>query len=292
MGIRPYGQRPQNPEVLRASYLAKRLRVEPETVKAHLARMEASKFIRFYPTYPNFRHLGITSAAYLFRVPDDDQKAAAIERVQAIDGLVEVHNFLGAEMCVEVTCRADHDLNKKLRLLAEFTGDANPSRFYDRDLPPRPPAAHAPGLADREGVAISGPPAAGGRGERARGERTDGPAAIRSDDGRGQHVHRAGGGPEQGPRNNPLRAPLLHDAAGRRLDPPACPPDVRGSVPVPLHPRVGRPRELRCAPRRGRYGGDRDDAPAGSPHPRHRKGVGAHVSELVRVHGLDRRGDR
>jgi len=138
MGIRPYGQRPQNPEVLRASYLAKRLRVEPETVKAHLARMEASGFVRFYQAYPNFRHLGIASAAYLFRVPDDDQKAAAVERVQAIDGLVEVHNFLGAEMCVEVTYRADHDLNKKLRLLAEFTGDANPFRFYDRDLPPVP----------------------------------------------------------------------------------------------------------------------------------------------------------
>ncbi len=138
MGIRPYGHRPQDLEALRASYLARRLRVEPETVKAHLARMEASGFIRFYQTYPNFRHLGFASAAYLFRVPDDDQKAAAVERVRAIDGLVEVHNFLGAEMCVEVTYRADHDLTKKLRLLAEFTGDANPSRFYDRELPPVP----------------------------------------------------------------------------------------------------------------------------------------------------------
>jgi len=136
MGIRPYGQRPQKPEVLRPSYIAKRLRVGPETVKAHLARMEASGFIRFYQVYPNFRHLGVASAAYLFRVPDDDRKAAAMERLQPIDGLVEVHNFLGAEMCVEVTYRAQHDLSKKLRLLAEFTGDGNPTRFYDRDMPP------------------------------------------------------------------------------------------------------------------------------------------------------------
>ena len=138
MGIRPYGHRPQNPEVLRPSYLATRLRVEPETVKAHLARMEASGFIRFYQVYPNFRHLGLASAAYLFRVPDDDRKAAAVERVQLIDGLVEVHNFLGAEMCVEVTYRAEHDLSKKLKLLAEFTGDEDPVRFYDRDMPPVP----------------------------------------------------------------------------------------------------------------------------------------------------------
>lgn len=138
MGIRPYGQRPQNPDVLRPSFLAKRLHVEPETVKAHLARMEAAGFIRFYQAYPNFRHLGIASTAYLFRVPDDDQKAASLERLQPIDGLVEIHNFLGAEMCVEVTYRAEHDLTKKLRLLAEFTGDSEPTRFYDRDLPPVP----------------------------------------------------------------------------------------------------------------------------------------------------------
>ncbi|HEV8595602.1 MAG TPA: winged helix-turn-helix transcriptional regulator [Thermoplasmata archaeon] len=136
MGIRPYGHRPQNPEVLRPSHLAKRLHIEPETVKAHLARMEASGFIRFYQVYPNFRHLGLESAAYLCRVPDDDQKASAIERMQLIDGLVEVHNFLGAEVCVEVTYRAEHDLSRKLRLLAEFTGDAKPTRFYDRDMPP------------------------------------------------------------------------------------------------------------------------------------------------------------
>jgi DNA-binding Lrp family transcriptional regulator len=140
MGIRPYGPRPQNPDTLRPSFLAKRLGVEPETVKAHLARLEGAGFVRFYQVYPNFRHFGLESAAYLFRVPDDDRKAQAIERIQPIDGLVEVHNFLGPEMCVEVAFRVDHDLNKKLRLIGDFTGDADPIRFYDRDTP----AVHRP----------------------------------------------------------------------------------------------------------------------------------------------------
>ena len=135
MGIRPYGPRPQNPGTLRPSFLAKRLGVEPETVKAHLARLEAAGFVRFYQVYPNFGHLGLRSSAYLFLVPDDDRKAQAIERAKHIDGLVEVHNFLGAEMCVEVTYRAEHDLSKKLHLLEDFTGDGNPLRFYDRDMP-------------------------------------------------------------------------------------------------------------------------------------------------------------
>lgn len=143
MGIRPYGPKPQNPETLRPSFLAKRLGVEPETVKAHLARLEAAGFVRFYQVYPNFGHLGLRSSGYLFRVQDDDRKAQAIERVQHIDGLVEVHNFLGAEMCVEVTYQAEHDLSKKLRLLEDFTGDGNPRLFYDRDKPTvRRPLGH------------------------------------------------------------------------------------------------------------------------------------------------------
>lgn len=135
MGFRPYGARPQNPEVFKPSYLAKRTGVEPETVKARLARMEESGFIRFYQVYPNFRHLGLQGSAYLFRVPDDDRKAEAIQKVEPIEGLVEIHNFLGPEMCVDLSHRGPEDLSRKLRLLAEFTGDAAPTRFYERHMP-------------------------------------------------------------------------------------------------------------------------------------------------------------
>lgn len=135
MGLRPYGHRPQNVDRLKASYVAKHLGVEPETIKARLARMEASGFIRFYQVYPNFRHLGLEGSAYLFRVPDDDAKAQSIKRIEPIEGLVEVHNFLGAEMCVELSFRTPQDLGRKLRLLSDLTGDGAPVRFYERTMP-------------------------------------------------------------------------------------------------------------------------------------------------------------
>lgn len=135
MGFRPYGSRPKGPEVFKPSYLAKRTGVEPETVKARLARMEASGFIRFYQLYPNFTHLGLQDSAYLFRVPDDDRKSGAIQKVEPIEGLVEIHNFHGPEMCVDVSHRGPDDLSRKLRLLSEFTGDAAPAPFYERHMP-------------------------------------------------------------------------------------------------------------------------------------------------------------
>lgn len=135
MGLRPYGHAPQGMDHLKPTFIGARLGVEPETVKARLARMEAAGFLRFYQVYPNFRHLGLQASAYLFRVPDEDRKTDAIRRIEAIDGLVEIHNFLGAEMCVDLSYRNPTDLSKKLRLLSDFTGDAGPTPFYERHMP-------------------------------------------------------------------------------------------------------------------------------------------------------------
>lgn len=135
MGIRPYGGRPQDPEVFKPSYIAKHVGIEPETVKARLARMEEAGFIRFYQLFPNFNHLGINASAHLFKVADDDKKVRAIQKAELIDGLVEIHNFIGSEMCVDVSYRTSRDLGKKLRLLREFTGDMTPLCFYERHMP-------------------------------------------------------------------------------------------------------------------------------------------------------------
>src|SRR3972149_4375146 len=84
MGFRPYGNRPQDPEAFKPSYLG---------------------------------------------------RGGAIKKVEPIDGLVEIHNFMGPEMCVDLSHRGPEDLSRKLRLLAEFTGDAAPPRFYERQMP-------------------------------------------------------------------------------------------------------------------------------------------------------------
>jgi DNA-binding Lrp family transcriptional regulator len=77
----------------------------------------------------------MAAAAYIFRIADDDKKADALAKVTFIDGLTEVHNFLGAELCLDVAFHSPSDLSRKLRLLGEITGDRAPERFYDREYP-------------------------------------------------------------------------------------------------------------------------------------------------------------
>lgn len=135
MGVRPYGPKPRGLDALKVARVAKALHVEPETVRARLAKMEETGFLRGYQVYPNLTHLGLSAAAYVFRVPDEDKKADAITKVSLIDHLTEVHNFLGAELCIDVAFKSPADLSRKLQLLGEITGDRAPERFYDREMP-------------------------------------------------------------------------------------------------------------------------------------------------------------
>ena len=43
IGLRPYGIFPQDPNIFKPAYLAKRIGVDPKTVKAHLAGMEKKR---------------------------------------------------------------------------------------------------------------------------------------------------------------------------------------------------------------------------------------------------------
>lgn len=135
MGLRPYGPKPADPEALKVARIAKQLGVEPETVRARLSKMEEAGFLRGFQVYPNLRHLGMEGSAYLFRVPDDDKKAEAIEKAELVDGLTEVHDFLGAEICLDLAYRSSAELSRRLKLLGEITGDRAPERFYDRAMP-------------------------------------------------------------------------------------------------------------------------------------------------------------
>ncbi len=135
VGLRPYGIFPQDPNVFKPTYLAKRIGVDPKTVKAHLAGMEKIGFIRFYQVYPNFRHLGIEGSAYLFRSDDEDRKVRLIQEAESIEGLLEVHNFIGSELCVDLSYSSVSDLDRRLRRLCELTGDNSPIQFYERNMP-------------------------------------------------------------------------------------------------------------------------------------------------------------
>lgn len=136
MGIRPYGRSPRNPESLREAAIARRLGLDLKTVKGRIERMEGTGFLRGYEIVPNLGHFGMQGSGYLYRVVEPDAKREALKRVEPTEGLLEVHDFLGAEVCVDVAYRSPEELASKLKTLGDTMGDRSPLRFYDRVLPP------------------------------------------------------------------------------------------------------------------------------------------------------------
>lgn len=128
------------PDALRTGRLARALGLAPETVRERVARMEAEGVIRGYQVYPNFRHLGLESAAYFFRMTDETRRARTEKDLAAMDGLLSVTWFLGRDMCVDLVYKGPGDLARKLKLMGSMTGDEEPAAFFAR----QPPAVARP----------------------------------------------------------------------------------------------------------------------------------------------------
>jgi DNA-binding Lrp family transcriptional regulator len=135
MGIRPYDRRPKDPEVLRAPRIARELGTTLNTVKDRISRMEADGVIAGYQIVPNFRHLGLYAGAHKFRIVEDDRKDEAVRVACGLEGILEVHDFLGPSLCVDFAYSDTDDQREKVRALSEASGDANPVRFYERQMP-------------------------------------------------------------------------------------------------------------------------------------------------------------
>ena len=135
MGIRPYLTRPKNPDALKASHLARRLNRSVNTIKTRVARMEADGVIAGYQVIPNLRHLGLTGVAYYFTSPIDEKKEEAMAAIAQMDGLLEIHDFLGRGFCIDFTHADSAALERSLATLAGITGEESPVKFYERDMP-------------------------------------------------------------------------------------------------------------------------------------------------------------
>jgi DNA-binding Lrp family transcriptional regulator len=135
MGIRPYDRRPKDPEVLRAPRIARELGTSVNTVKERIGRMEADGVIAGYQVVPNFRHMGLNAGAHKFITRDERSKDAAVKVACGLDGILEVHDFIGPSLCVDIAYSDAKDQGEKVRALAEASGDASPVRYYERDMP-------------------------------------------------------------------------------------------------------------------------------------------------------------
>lgn len=134
--FRPFGVGCADLSRLSPWVIAKKVGADGNTVKLRLAKMKKSGFIRYFQIYPNFELLGMRGAAYLFRVPDVTRKAEIIDRCALVDGVTEIHNFIGPEICIDFTFLDGADEARRLELFRHLTECTQPERFYERVMPP------------------------------------------------------------------------------------------------------------------------------------------------------------
>jgi len=133
---RPFGDHSGDLSRLNPWVIAKKVGADGNTVKQRLAKMKKSGFIQYFQIYPNFRLLGMHGTAYAFDIPDVLQKREAIEKCALVDGVLEVHNFIGSYICIDFTYLDDLDEGRRLQLFRSLTHCEAPERFYERTMPP------------------------------------------------------------------------------------------------------------------------------------------------------------
>lgn len=136
MGVRPYDRRPKDPELLRAPRIARELGTTVNTVKDRVGRMETAGVIAGYQIVPNFHHLRLQAGAHKFKIVDEKRKDEAVRVARSLDGILEVHDFLGPSLCVDFAYHDATSQGEKVRALSEASGDTDPIRFYERAMPP------------------------------------------------------------------------------------------------------------------------------------------------------------
>ena len=136
LGFLPYGAASADLSRLNPWVIGKKVGVDGSTVKLRLHRMRTNGFIQYFQVYPNFHLLGVRGAAYVFDVGDVVRKGDVIGRCALVDGVTEVHNFLGTRVCIDFTFQTPSDERRRLELFRTLTGCATPRKFYEREMPP------------------------------------------------------------------------------------------------------------------------------------------------------------
>lgn len=137
MGIVPYGPHPKGPDRMRPASLARTLGTSVNTIKARVGAMEKAGVIAGYQIVPNLRHLGLGAVAWRFSSESEDAKDAVVDAVRRVEGILEVHDFIGRHICADLAFRNEEDRRAKLERLVDLTrGEEDPPEFYYRTMPP------------------------------------------------------------------------------------------------------------------------------------------------------------
>jgi DNA-binding Lrp family transcriptional regulator len=135
VGFRPNGQTSGDLSRLNPWVIAKKVGADGNTVKVRLSKMKSSGFIQYFQIYPNFRLLGVSGTAYLFSIGDVLQKDRIIESCSLVDGVMEIHNFIGPQFCIDFSHQDSRDERRRLELFRSLTSCSSPERFYEWEMP-------------------------------------------------------------------------------------------------------------------------------------------------------------
>lgn len=133
---RPFGPNAADLSRLNPWVIAKKVGADGNTVKLRLNKMKQSGFIHYFQIYPNFRLFGVKDSAYAFTLPDVLQKQEIIDKCSLVDGVTEVHNFIGPEICIDFAYSDSGEETRRLELFRSLTHCERPERFYERVMPP------------------------------------------------------------------------------------------------------------------------------------------------------------
>ena len=135
LGFLPYGHSSGDLSRLNPWVIAKKVGADGKTVKLRLNKMRKSGFIRYFQIYPNFRLLGLNGVGYVFDVGDVERKSEVIEKCSLVDGVTEIHDFMGTKLCIDFTCQNEMDQDRRLKLFGKLANCDSPLRFYERVMP-------------------------------------------------------------------------------------------------------------------------------------------------------------
>ncbi|MCL4519144.1 MAG: Lrp/AsnC family transcriptional regulator [Thaumarchaeota archaeon] len=136
LGLFSFGEETYDISRLNPWVIAKKIGANGRTVKLRLKRMQKSGFIQYFQIYPNFRLLGLGGSGYVFNVANVKKKYEVIDSCSIAEGITEVHNFMGENVCVEFTYQDSRDEERRLKLLRRLTDCESPTKVYDRVMPP------------------------------------------------------------------------------------------------------------------------------------------------------------
>jgi len=135
MGLQPYGRAPRPAAGLKASSIARALKMSPEAVRDRVDRMRAEGVIEGFEVFPNCRHLGLEATCYYLRLKDHVRAQEVARRLRAVEGLEGIYTFTEPELCINLLYRSPSDLERRLNLLLALAGEGTIEKFYDLDAP-------------------------------------------------------------------------------------------------------------------------------------------------------------